>query len=106
MRTMLSAVVLSLMLGGVATAAPADDDQKRKSRRDRSPAVVLLLPVETPHGIVYMPITVHQPRPTPQPKPEYWGWDGKRRPDSWRPADEKPSKPSKPAPKPSGEGGR
>jgi hypothetical protein len=52
-------------------------------RASREPQYVAPVAVPVP---VYIPVPV-RPRPPVKPaEPIYWGWDGKRRPDSWAPA--------------------
>ena len=53
------------------------------------PEVVVIDRVETIAVPVYVPVFVH-PEPPAQPaEPVYWGWGGKRRPDSWKPSEKK-----------------
>ncbi len=49
---------------------------------------------------VYVPVVVQPRRPVREPEPVYWGFGGKRRPDSWEPSTTTPEKP-----KPTGVGG-
>jgi hypothetical protein len=56
--------------------------EMERYRADRR-ASQYVVPVAVP---VYVPVPV-RPRPPVKPaEPVYWGWDGKRRPDSWEPA--------------------
>jgi hypothetical protein len=60
-------------------------DRERELERSRSGwySSQSVVPVAVP---VYVPVPV-QRRPQLKPQePVYWGWDGKRRPDSWDPA--------------------
>lgn len=57
------------------------------SVRAPSPQVVVIDRVETIAVPVYLPIYVPSPRPEKPAKPVYWGWGGKRRPDSWKEPD-------------------
>ena len=62
--------------------APAYAPEAR--RPEPSPQVVVIDRVETIAVPVYYPIYVPAPRPEKPAKPVYWGWGGKRRPDSWK----------------------
>jgi len=58
-------------------------DRERESERNRSGWYSGQYAIAVP---VYVPVPV-QRRPQVRPQePVYWGWDGKRRPDSWDPA--------------------
>ena len=52
------------------------------------PEVVVIDRVETVAVPVYVPVYVEPVRPAKPAKPVYWGWGGKRRPDSWKPHQE------------------
>ena len=51
------------------------------------PEVVVVDRVETIAVPVYVPVYVHPERPAKPAKPVYWGYGGKRRPDSWKPSE-------------------
>ena len=65
--------------------APAPEP--RPQQPAPSPQVVVIDRVETIAVPVYYPIYVPAPRPEKPAKPVYWGWGGKRRPDSWKESD-------------------
>jgi hypothetical protein len=84
----------------VTTAAPApavvviDHEDHVQQERVREVAVPVAVPV-------YVPVRVlprHDgDRPPTRVEPVYWGWGGKRRPDSWEPDPvKKPSRPFEP----------
>ncbi len=52
--------------------------------QSREPEVVVIDRVETIAVPVYIPVAVVRPRPTKPERPVYWGYGGKRRPDSWK----------------------
>ena len=57
------------------------DLERIRARRESQYVAPVAVPVP-----VYVPVPV-RPRPVVKPaEPVYWGWDGKRRPDSWDPA--------------------
>jgi hypothetical protein len=84
-----------------ATAAPApvvvnvtqQVEQRVETARQR---------VETIYVPVAVPVVTHPIPRRPPPEPVYWGWGGKRRPDTWDPAPTSAKPPAKP---PSGGGG-
>lgn len=51
----------------------------------RQPEVVVIERVEPVPVPVYVPVYVVPAEPPKPAKPVYWGWGGKRRPDSWKP---------------------
>lgn len=55
--------------------------------RTHEPEVVVIDRVETIAVPVYIPVAVVEPRPQRPAKPVYWGYGGKRRPDTWRDPD-------------------
>lgn len=61
-----------------------DDPPPATPARAAEPEVVYIDRVETIAVPVYVPVVVARPRPE---KPVYWGWGGKRRPDSWKESD-------------------
>ncbi|MBA3949544.1 MAG: hypothetical protein H0X44_06300 [Acidobacteria bacterium] len=67
--------------------AYAPEPEPRVPARTPSPQVVVIDRVETIAVPVYLPIYVPSPRPEKPEKPVYWGWGGKRRPDSWKDPD-------------------
>ena len=67
--------------------------EMERARTDRR-AAQYVVPVAVP---VYVPMPMRRREPTKPVEPVYWGWDGKLRPDAWKPE----------APKhPKGHGGR
>lgn len=58
--------------------------------------------VETIYVPVAVPVVTHPIPKRPPPEPVYWGWGGKRRPDTWDPTPPKAKPPARP---PSGGGG-
>ena len=68
-----------------AAPAYAPDPQPREAAPAQQ--VVVVDRVETIAVPVYYPIYVPAPRPEKPAKPVYWGWGGKRRPDSWKEPD-------------------
>ena len=50
----------------------------------REPEVVVIDRVETIAVPVYVPVYVEPARPQKPERPVYWGYGGKRRPDSWK----------------------
>lgn len=55
----------------------------------QAPEVVVIDRVETIAVPVYIPVVVARPRPERPEKPVYWGYGGKRRPDTWKEPDKK-----------------
>lgn len=51
------------------------------------PEVVVIDRVETIAVPIYVPVYVESAGPQKSEKPVYWGWGGKRRPDSWKPSE-------------------
>ena len=58
------------------------------SRWSTQYAVPVAVPVP-----VYIPVSVRPRQPERPKEPVYWGWDGKLRPDAWKPAE--PARPPK-----------
>jgi hypothetical protein len=52
-----------------------------RARADRR-AAQYVVPVAVP---VYVPVPVRRREPSKPLEPVYWGWDGKLRPDAWKP---------------------
>jgi hypothetical protein len=80
------------------------DLERIRARRESQYVTPVAVPVAVP---VYVPVPV-QRRPqierTP-PAPVYWGWDGKRRPDSWDPEPTRQRQDAKDPKAPKGPGG-
>jgi hypothetical protein len=73
----------------------AERRSRRESERVREVPVAVPVYVPTYAPVVRRPRDIDRPEPPKRPEPVYWGFDGKLRPDAWKPAEPPKADPPK-----------